>query len=60
MIGQTKKSKNQIGDEYLMKVNPYKKPQPITFDLRRYAAYIKDNNLKGTEITSEIMNRFSK
>ena len=33
------------------------KQQPITFDLRGYAAYIKSNGLKGTDITSEIMNR---
>lgn len=60
MIGQTKKSKNQIVDEYIKKVNPYEMPRPIAFDLRGYAQYIKANNLKGNEITPEIMNRFSK
>ena len=60
MTGQTKKSKSQIVEEYIKKVNPYEKPQPIAFDLRGYAAYIKANGLKGADITPEIMNRFSK
>ena len=60
MTGQTKKSKSQIVEEHIKKVNPYEKPQPIAFDLRGYAAYIKANGLKGTDITPEIMNRFSK
>ncbi len=60
MTGQTKKSKNQIVAEYIKKVNPYKKPQLIAFDLRGYAAYIKANGLSGADITPEIMNKFSK
>ena len=60
MTGQTKKSKNQIVEEYLSRVNPYEKTQPIAFDLRGYVAYIKANGLKGTDITPEIMNRFSR
>ena len=60
MTGQTKKSKNQIVEEYLSRVNPYEKPQPIAFDLRGYASFIKANGLKGTDITPEIMNRFSR
>ena len=60
MTGQTKKSKSQIVEEYIKKANPYEKPQPIAFDLRGYAAYIKANSLKGTDITPEIMNKFSK
>ena len=60
MTGQTKKSKNRIVEEYIRRVNPYEKPQPIAFDLRGYAAYIKAKGLKGTDITPEIMNRFSR
>ena len=59
MTGQTKKSKNQIVEEYLRRVNPYEKPQPVVFDLRGYAAYIRAKGLKGKDITPEIMNRFS-
>lgn len=60
MTGQKKKSKSQIVNEYLKKVNPYEKPQAINFNLREYAAYIKANGLNGTEITPEMMNKFSK
>ena len=56
---ETKKSKNHMVEEYLRRVNPYEKPQPIAFDLRGYAAYIKVKGLKGTDITPGIMNRFS-
>lgn len=60
MSGQMKKSKRQIVDEYLKRVNPYEKPQPIAFDLRGYATYVAEKGLKATEITPEIMQRFSK
>ncbi len=59
MNAQTKKSNNRIAEEYLGRVNPYEKPQPVAFDLRGYAAYIKAKGLKGTDITPGIMNRFS-
>lgn len=60
MSGQMKKSKNQTVEEFIKNVNPYEKPHPIAFDLRGYASYIKANGLKGTDITPEIMNRFTK
>ena len=47
MTGQKKKSKSQIVNEYLKKVNPYEKTQAINFNLREYAAYIKANGLNG-------------
>ncbi len=59
MTGQTKKSKSRIVEEYLKKVNPYEPHQPIPFDLRGYASYIKANGLKGTDITTEIMEKFT-
>lgn len=60
MNGLTKKSKSQIVEEYIKRVNPYEKPQPIAFDLRGYAAYIAEHGLKGTDISPDIMNMFSK
>ena len=59
MTEETKKSKKQEAEEYLRRVNPYEKPQPVVFDLRGYAAYIRAKGLKGKDITPEIMNRFS-
>ena len=59
MTEETKKSKKQEAEEYLRRVNPYEKPQPVVFDLRGYAAYFRAKGLKGKDITPEIMNRFS-
>ncbi len=58
MSGQTKKSKGQIVEEYIKRVNPYEKPQPIAYDLRGYAAFLKANGLNGADVTPEMMDRF--
>ena len=55
----TEETKNHMVEEYLRRVNSYEKPQPVVFDLRGYAAYIRAKGLKGKDITPEIMNRFS-
>lgn len=60
MSGQTMKSKDQIVDEFIKRVNPYESHQPIAFDLRGYAAYMEEHNLQGKDITPEIMNKFSR
>ena len=60
MNGQMKKSKRQIVEEYIKRVNPYEKQPPIAFDLRAYAAYVAEKGLKGSDITPEIMQMFSK
>ena len=48
--------KQKIVDDFIKRVNPYKKPQPIAFDLRGYAAYIEEHG----EATPEIMESFRK
>lgn len=58
MSGQMKKSKRQLVNDFIKRVNPYEKPQPIAFDLRGYAAFVVQNGLKANEITSEMMKRF--
>lgn len=60
MNGQMKKSKKKLVDEYIARVNPYEKQKPLAFDLRGYASYVAENEIKATEITPEIMKRFSK
>ena len=60
MNGQMKKSKKEIVNEYIKRVNPYEKPQPIAFDLRGYTAFVAKNGLKADEITPDIMQKFSK
>lgn len=60
MSGQMKKSKREIVNEYINRVNPYEKQKPLSFDLRGYATYVAEHGLKASDITPEIMNRFSK
>ena len=48
--------KQKIVDDFIKRVNPYKKPQPIAFDLRGYAAYIEEHG----EATPEIIESFRK
>lgn len=60
MNGQMKKSKRQIVEEYIKRVNPYEKQPAIAFDLRDYAAYVAEKGLKASDITPEIMQMFSK
>jgi hypothetical protein len=36
-----------IVDEYLSRFDPYKKLEPLKFDLRGYAKYLKENNISG-------------
>ena len=57
MNGQMKKSKREVVDEYITRVNPYEKPRPITYDLRGYAAFVAEKGLKATDITPEIMKK---
>ncbi len=58
MNGQKTKSKRQIVEECIKRVNPYEKQRPLEFDLRKYAAYVKEKDLKVSDITPEIMNMF--
>lgn len=60
MSGPMKKSKREIVNEYISRVNPYEKPKPLAFDMRGYAEYISVNDIKTTNITPEIMKQFSK
>jgi len=60
MSGQTKKSKREIVNEYISRVNPYEKQKPLAFDMRGYASYVAQQGLKASDITPEIMKRFSK
>ena len=46
--------------EYIKRVRPYEKPQPIAFDLRGYAKYVSDKQIKTADITPEVMNMFVK
>ena len=62
MNGQTKSSseKQRIVDEYILKHNPYKELTPLNFNLRQYARYVKENNLKAEDIFNTVMSMFIK
>lgn len=41
--------KQKIVEEYIQKVNPYKDLEPLNFDLRGYAEYVKEHNVSSEE-----------
>ena len=47
-------SKQKVIDEYMQDYNPYEKHELLQFDLRGYAQYVKERNLKPEAITLEI------
>ena len=51
--------KDKIIEDYIKQCNPYESHPSIGFDLRAYAAYVKENNLKASDITEEILSKFS-
>lgn len=55
-----KKSKKQMVEDFIQRVNPYEKPTPIGVALREYAAYVADNALTVADITPDIMAKFIK
>lgn len=60
MNGLTKsfKEKQALADAFIERIKPYEKPEPLKFDLRGYADFIKKNNLSSSEITPEMAEQF--
>lgn len=50
--------KQKIIDDFINRVDPYKKPDPLNFDLRGYAAYLAEHNLDGRNVPEEVIERF--
>ena len=50
--------KKRIAKNFIVNVDPYGKREPLRFDMRRYAQYVKDNNIPVSEITEETMQMF--
>lgn len=46
-------------EEYLAENDPYQEREPLNFDIRRYAVFVKENNLRSSDITPEILNMFA-
>ena len=53
-------SKQKVVDEYMQDYNLYEKHEPLQFDLRGYAQYVKERDLKPEAITLEIRALFLK
>lgn len=63
MSGQKKnssKGKDIIVREYIKKTNPYKPLEPLKFDLRGYAACLKEYSISGKDVPEEIISKFQK
>lgn len=60
MNGPTKKYKRQIVVDYIKRVNPYEKSQPISFDLRGYAKYLEEHNISGKNVPLNVMKMFQR
>ena len=62
MNEQTKsfKEKNDMVQEYIKKANPYKPLEPLKFDLRAYAAYLKENSLSGKDVPESVLQQFAR
>lgn len=58
MNGKMISRKQHIVDEFIKRVDPFKKHAPINVDLRAYSRYIRENNIPTEKITPEIMNQF--
>lgn len=60
MNGPTKKYKRQIVVDYIKRVNPYEKSQPISIDLRGYAKYLEEHNISGKNVPLNVMKMFQR
>lgn len=58
MNGPRNVFKKKMVEDYIQRVNPYRKPDPIAFDLRAYSDYVEGHRLNARDITPEIMNQF--
>lgn len=46
--------------EYIPRVNSYEKMEPLKFDMRSYANYVRENGIPAYEVTPDSMKKFSK
>ena len=51
------KSKKEM-NEYLKKYPPYKKREPLNFDLRGYTAYLEEHGIDGKNVPEEVVEKF--
>lgn len=54
------KEKMNIAENYISRIKPYEKPEPLNFDLRGYSDYLEKNGLTGQNISKTITEKFKK
>ena len=52
--------KDVLVREYIKSTNPYKPLEPLKFDLRVYAAYLKEQDASGKEVSEEVIAQFQR
>ena len=52
--------KDVLVREYIKRTNPYKPLEPLKFDLRGYAAYLKEQDASGKEVSEEVIAQFQR
>lgn len=50
--------KMAIMDEFIKRVNPYEKPQPLNFDIRGYSDYLDEHGIDGKNVPQHIVEKF--
>lgn len=55
----TKSERDRIVRDYIKRCDPYTKKETPKFDMRGYANYLEQNNIKGNDVTPEIMAMFA-
>lgn len=58
ILTKSYKEKLAIVEEFISRVNPYQKPEPLRFNLRGYAKYLKEHNISGKNVNEDIIKRF--
>ena len=61
MKKQMKRSeKRKAVDDFVNRTNLYASPPiEVGVDIRKYAAYVQENNLSGRDVTPDIISRFA-
>ena len=54
------KEKQQVADSFIEKLKPYDKITPLKFDLHGYAKYLKENEISGKNVPSDVVEKFKK
>ena len=60
MYGQTNSydDQNRAVEEYVTRIDPYQKQNPLHFDLRSYARYVEEHDITPDQVTADMWERF--